>query len=459
MRQYHDLLKQILESGSTKEDRTGTGTISSFGHQMKFDLSEGFPLLTTKKTFWKGTVEELLWFISGSTDVTYLQERGVQFWNSWVDENNSIGPGYGKQMRSIEYITSIKPKTFNKPESLKDVQFARTIVGVGFYGDCDADDANYETLVNIWKDVIGKCYDESHKVYKDYGGKGVHVSDEWHCFANFQKDVKKLPGWELKLTYPNDYILDKDVLWASNRYGKDTCMWASHEEHLANTSANAYFAAIDEGGDKSTFSSIAEVRRRRDLNATVTHRCLNGKLKAHNGLSDFQYVEVPEGTVLRYRKIDQLKQVVASIKHNPSSRRHIISLWNIHDVDRMQLPPCHGNIIQFYVSNGKLSCQMYQRSADTFLGLPVNIASYALLTFLIAHECSLEPGELIISIGDCHIYLNHVEQAKELLAREPRALPTIKLNQDKKSIFDFKFEDILLEGYNPHPVIKGKVAV
>ena len=264
MKQYLELLQRIMDEGVVKTDRTGVGTKSVFGHQMRFDLSEGFPLLTTKKVHLKSIIYELLWFISGDTNVHYLQEHGVSIWDEWADANGELGPVYGKQWRS----------------------------------------------------------------------------------------------WE-----------------------------------------------------------------------------------ARDG-----------------RVVDQLAQVVDMIKHHPDSRRMLVCAWNPGEVDKMALPPCHC-LFQFYVAEGRLSCQLYQRSADTFLGVPFNIASYALLTMMIAQVCGLQPGEFIHTTGDTHIYLNHFEQVKEQLSRSPRALPKMILNPEVKSIFDFKYEDFKLEDYDPYPAIKAPVAV
>lgn len=264
MKQYLDLLERVLSEGVRKEDRTGTGTVSVFGHQMRFDMSKGFPLLTTKKLHLKSIIHELLWFLKGDTNVKYLQENGVRIWNEWADENGDLGHIYGYQWRS-------------------------------------------------WPDY--------------------------------------------------------------------------------------------EGGF-----------------------------------------------------IDQISDAVETIKKNPDSRRIIVSAWNVGDIKNMNLPPCHA-FFQFYVANGKLSLQLYQRSADIFLGVPFNIASYALLLLMVAQVCDLEPGEFIHTLGDAHIYLNHLDQVNEQLWREPRLLPKMKLNPNVKNIFDFKYEDFELIDYEPHPHIKGVVAV
>ena len=264
MRQYLDLMRHILQHGARKDDRTGTGTLSVFGPQLRFDLQAGFPLLTTKKVHLKSIIHELLWFLKGETNTRYLKENGVRIWDEWADENGELGPVYGYQWRS----------------------------------------------------------------------------------------------------------------------------WPA-----------------------------------------------------------------PDG-----RHIDQISKVIEDIKNNPNSRRLIVSAWNVADLDKMALLPCHA-FFQFYVADGKLSCQLYQRSADLFLGVPFNIASYALLTLMVAQVCGLKPGEFVHALGDTHLYSNHLEQAREQLTRAPRKLPTMKLNPAIRNIFDFKYEDFTLEAYDPHPAIKAPVAV
>jgi thymidylate synthase len=264
MRQYLDLIQQIYDHGAIKEDRTGTGTRSLFGHQMRFDLADSFPLLTTKKLHLRSIIHELLWFLTGDTNIQYLRDNKVRIWDEWADEDGNLGPVYGHQWRS-------------------------------------------------WQSTDG-------------------------------------------------------------------------------------------------------------------------------------------------RVIDQISDVVENIKSNPDSRRLIVSAWNVGDVDKMALPPCH-LLFQFYVANGKLSCQLYQRSADVFLGVPFNIASYALLTLMVAQVTSLQPGEFVHTLGDAHLYSNHLEQAKLQLSREPLDLPTLRINPDISNIFDFKFEDFTLDNYDPQPHIKAPVAV
>ncbi len=264
MKVYHDLMRHVLEHGHKKEDRTGTGTLSVFGYQMRFNLADGFPLLTTKKVHLKSIIHELLWFLQGSTNIAYLKENGVSIWDEWADAQGNLGPVYGYQWRN----------------------------------------------------------------------------------------------------------------------------WPK-----------------------------------------------------------------PDGT-----HIDQITQVVNAIKKNPDSRRLIVSAWNVADVDQMKLPPCHA-FFQFYVADGKLSCQLYQRSADIFLGVPFNIASYALLTMMVAQVCGLRLGDFVHTLGDAHIYLNHLDQVNEQLSREPKSLPTMRINPEVTDIFGFRFEDFTLENYDPHPAIKAPVAV
>ena len=264
MKPYLDLMRHVLEQGTRKDDRTGTGTLSVFGWQMRYDLSQGFPLVTTKKCHLRSIIHELLWFLRGDTNIAYLKENGVSIWDEWADADGNLGPVYGYQWRS----------------------------------------------------------------------------------------------------------------------------WPT-----------------------------------------------------------------PDGG-----HIDQIKQVIDTLKSNPDSRRIIVSAWNVADLDKMALAPCHA-FFQFYVADGKLSCQLYQRSADIFLGVPFNIASYALLTMMMAQVTGLQPGDFVHTLGDAHLYLNHLDQAREQLSREPRALPRLRLNPDVTDLFAFKFDDFTLEGYDPHPAIKAPVAV
>ena len=314
MKQYLDLCKHVLNNGIVKDDRTGTGTISTFGYQMRFDLQKGFPLLTTKRIPFRLIASELLWFIKGDTNIRYLLQHNNHIWDEWAFKKWVESEGYnGPDMTNFGL------------RALEDEEFAKQY----------EEQMKFFTTEVLNNDAFAKKYGE-----------------------------------------------------LGNVYGKQ---WREWETRTGET-------------------------------------------------------------------IDQLKDVIETIKTNPDSRRLIVSAWNPEDVPSMALPPCH-TLFQFYVLDGKLSCQLYQRSADIFLGVPFNIASYALLTHLIAHECGLEVGDFIHTLGDAHIYSNHVEQIHTQLSREERSLPTLKINADKQSVFDFEMEDITIEGYEPHPAIKAPVAV
>ncbi|WNQ10292.1 thymidylate synthase [Paenibacillus aurantius] len=311
---YLDLMKHIRDHGVRKEDRTGTGTLSVFGHQMRFDLAEGFPLLTTKKIPFSLIKSELLWFIKGDTNIRYLLQHKNNIWNEWAFKKWVEHPSYtGPDMTNFG-IRSEKDEAFRK------------------------------------------VYEEQMELYKR---------------RMLEDDVFAEQFGELG-----------DV------YGKQWRQWKTS----------------------------------------------------------------------RGETIDQLKDVIGMIRTNPDSRRLIVTAWNPEDVPAMALPPCH-TLFQFYVAEGRLSCQLYQRSADTFLGVPFNIASYALLTHLIAGECGLQPGEFVHTLGDAHLYVNHLEQVDTQLSREPRELPVLKLNPEVRSVFDYEVQDIKLEGYNPHPSISAPIAV
>ncbi|GFZ98570.1 thymidylate synthase [Paenibacillus marchantiophytorum] len=314
MKAYQELLQDILANGTQKEDRTGTGTISVFGRQMRFDLSEGFPLVTTKRVPFRLIASEILWFIKGDTNIRYLLQHNNHIWNEWAFKKWVESADYKGPDMSNFGLRSQQDEAFNLQYEDQMADFVQRVL-------------------------------EDDQFAQQYGELG-------------------------------------DV------YGKQWRDWTTTQ-----------------GGT-----------------------------------------------------IDQLKDVIHMIKTNPDSRRLIVSAWNPEDVPTMALPPCH-TLFQFYVADGKLSCQLYQRSADTFLGIPFNIAGYALLTHLIAQECGLEVGEFVHTIGDAHIYTNHLDQIQTLLSREPRELPTLKLNKDVASVFDFDVSDIEMIGYNPHPTIKAPVAV
>lgn len=467
MTAYEELLAHVLDNGTRKQDRTGTGTRSVFGHQMRFDLAEGFPLITTKRMFTRGMIEELLWFIRGETNEHVLRDKNVHFWKAWARKDGELGPIYGKQFRHVSTFLPVKPAIYEPSDTTatfpplvrhtKNLN-ERTVYGVGYYGDYDKQDPHHLWLAEIWRQMIRRCYDETCRAYPGYGRVGVHVSEEWQCYANFQQDVKQVPNWVMKLEYPDEFSLDKDTKLASNRYSRETCMWASNFVQDANKSNTRPFTATSPLGKIVECPSIGRLAREEGMSASAIHRCLNGQLHKHHGWTNFTYMEAPEGMVIRYNEVDQVKTLIASLKHDPDSRRHMISLWNPAEVDFAELPPCHGSVIQFYVADGKLSAHMYQRSADLFLGVPVNIASYALLTHMVAQQTGYEPGEFVWTGGDCHIYDNHVEQVQTQLGRDPYPFPTLKLDA-APSIFDYTPDHITVNNYQHHPTITAPVAV
>lgn len=459
MKPYIDLVRDVMKNGVDRGDRTGTGTRSVFGRQIRFDLSKGFPLLTEKKMTMRSTIEELLWFLSGSTNVNTLPDTTKKWWTPWQRANGDLGPIYGEQYRTSKWWYEVEPMIFETPTITKKEGL---FCGVGIIGESSSERGQSEEklmLKSIWRDMLKRCYDENSKSYSAYGGSGVHVDPDWLEFDNFARDAIKINGWNLKKEYPEDYTLDKDIKFASNRYSKETCMWASHNEQSYNTSTGTPFTALSPEGEKVLFASLGEAQRNFGLNISAVHRCLTEKLHTHHGWSNFEYIIPNYGKVIRFRELDQLRRFVSEIKHNPNSRRHLINLWHSPAMEHAELPCCHGSIIQGYVSDGKLSLSIYQRSADIFIGVPVNIASYALLTHMLSHVTGLEVGEIIFSFGDLHLYHNHFEQAKEMLERESFPLPKLTLNAKVKNIDDFVYDDIVVSEYQSGPAIKAPVAV
>ncbi len=453
MRQYLDLMRYVLERGTPKQDRTGTGTLSVFGYQMRFDLREGFPLLTTKKLHIKSIIHELLWFLRGETNNNSLEKYGVTIWREWARRDGSLGPIYGKQWRRWEQVEFIVPTFFEPPPvTLKN----ELVAGVGYSTERRNESDLTRKLYSTWNEMLHRCYDPSRKHYAEYGGRGVFVDERWHNFNNFLSDAPHLPNGLLKLEYPDEYELDKDY-YATNKYSPQTCIWLTRKEQNLNTRRGRVVLAQSPWGDRVVTMDIAGLCQDYNLDESTVYKCIRGERDQHNGWS-FKTFEMQGGSIPRIRIYDQIKQVIAQIKHNPDSRRIIVSAWNVGELDKMRLMPCH-TMFQFYVAQGRLSCQMYQRSADIFLGVPFNIASYALLTMMIAQVCELEPFEFIHTLGDAHLYSNHLEQARLQLTREPLKLPQMKLNPQIKSIFDFRYEDFELVGYNAHPHIKAEVAI
>lgn len=495
--QYLSMLQAIKHVGVFKGDRTGTGTQDLFGYQLRMDLSKGFPLLTTKKMFTRGIFEELLWFMSGDTNNKTLQDKKVKIWDAWADENGELGPIYGAQFRRQSHYKWIRPQVFEpdpEPAFMLTAKPGKGALGAGeestrlvknggIYGDYDRDDAFAPMLKDVWRNMISRCYNPDDSQFWRYGGEGVHVCAGWRVFAVFQKDAKRLERWPCKADLPSVYCLDKDTRTGGNRYSPETCLWANREEQAQNTTQTRPFVAVSPEGVGVLFASKAEAHDQHGLDPRSVVKCLKGNRKEHHGWTNFQWVERP-GEVLRFRHIDQLQEVVSNIRHNPNSRRHIISLWSPGEIGEMALPPCHGLVIQFSVSDGQLDCQMYQRSADVFLGVPFNIASYALLIHIIAGLTGLRPGIFVHTFGSVHIYNNHREQVDLQLSRKPYPLPTLNVRTFHRTPGDWKrgiepvltppvsewsiddflkycrgAKDFEIVGYEHHPKIKAEVSV
>ncbi len=454
--QYLDLLRDCLENGTYREGRNG-GTYGLFGRQIRFDLQQGFPLLTTKRVHWKSVAVELLWFLRGEGNAKWLEDQGVSIWREWGDPiSRYMGPIYGVQWRRQEQISFVRPHAPEVPEIVLD---ASRVAGVGTGGECRVGN---EEMYSVWNEMLHRCYDPKRKSFQEYGARGCHVATRWHHFPNFLADVVTLPGWHLKKAFPREYTLDKDFR-ASRRYGPDVCRWASIREQRINTRrADAGVVVVTyPDGEVRTTMDVASLCADHGLDESSVYKCLRGERESHKGFR-LERVTPQEGLVPRVRLIDQISEVIASIKADPNGRRHIVTAWNPAEIEDMALPPCHC-LFQFFVADGKLSCQLYQRSADVFLGVPFNIASYALLTHLIAHEVGLEVGEFVHTFGDVHLYANHVEQAKEQLTRLPRPFPRLIMHHnavaENKGIFDLEFSDLGIVSYDPHPVIKAEVSV
>lgn len=440
MKQYLDLMGHVLQNGVLKGDRTGTGTLSVFGYQMRFNLECGFPLMTTKCLNTKAIIHELLWFLNGDTNTKYLNDNGVKIWDDWADANGNLGPIYGANWRSW----GAKAKNITQP-----IPKLRHGVEPKYLGVGNGTGSFKHHLGKTWEGMMSMCYDRKNISYGTYGAVGVHVCDRWLEFKAFAEDATKLPGYNIKTDVRK--VLDKDIIGNGFVYSPDTCQWVTDAQ---NASAHEkWIYTVKKDGVEYSFTNI---------NTFCKEHCIGDK-----NISDLwtgnKNAKTRHGFSFVSKKAintthDQISDVIKSIKENPDSRRHIVSAWNVGELDKMALPPCHA-MFQFYVAGGKLSCQLYQRSGDIFLGVPFNIASYALLTCMIAQEAGLKPGEFIHTLGDAHIYCNHIEQAKEQLLREPRPMPTLSLNENVKSVFDFKYGDFSFSGYDPHPHIKAPIAV
>ena len=438
MQQYHDMLRYILDNGVESDDRTGTGTISVFGYQNRYDLNKGFPLLTTKRVAWNAVVHELLWFLRGETNIKYLNDNGVHIWDAWSDEDGELGPVYGHQWRKF----GSKPSRIRQPKPRLAAHLTPSFCGVA-----NGAGSGGHPLAGVWNGMIRRCYSKSNDNYKHYGGRGVYVCDRWLEFRAFAEDAVNLPGW----VEGEKLQLDKDGGGHGFCYGPEHCQWLTKTENLTLAYRSKIYT-VEKDGVLYRFRNLKQFCRDHGLNPS--HFCdlwNDPNAKVREG---FKLVSVREANP----GVDQIANVVKEIKLNPDSRRLIVSAWDPRWVDLCALPPCH-TLFQFYVRNGRLSLQLYQRSADVFLGVPFNVASYALLTHMVAHVCRLEVGEFIHTFGDLHIYKNHLDQVRLQLTREPRDLPRVWLNPLVTDIFSFTRSDIEINNYNPHPAIKAEVSV
>lgn len=513
--EYEKMLQHILDNGVHKTDRTGTGTKSVFGYQMRFNLQEGFPLITTKKVHFKSIAYELFWFLMGTGNTQYLSDNKVRIWDEWKDDNGDLGPVYGSMWRyfptqdyneivkierrqdeysdyeysyneilpSIEcdlnteelwaienlgtsetnkntsykvqfksgYITTMsRPawKTFKNTQSAD--RYKKNVAGVGFLGEPVMAS---EKVYNLWYNMIMRCYAPNHSAYRFYGERGVTVSPIWHSFEMFVKTLSLVPLHHLWLLSCDDYELDKDY-YASKVYSPTTTIFLPATVNK-RISSNGSAIQIKEKvySDWGHFETLESTRT-----DYMKSRLLSGKTYKDYSPEDVISVLATDEYVWRPKVyIDQIADVIEQIKATPDSRRLIVNAWNPAALPLQALPPCHA-FFQFYVANGKLSCQLYQRSGDAFLGIPFNIASYALLTHMIAQQTGLEVGDFVHTIGDAHIYDNHKEQVALQLSRNARPFPKLILKK-AESIDDYKYEDIVIEGYDPHPLIRGAVAV
>ncbi len=450
MQSYLDLMRHILDHGVDKADRTGTGTRSVFGYQMRFDLQAGFPLVTTKKVHLKSVIHELLWFLKGSSNVTYLNDHGVTIWDEW-----RVPYRLDREAGLIDPRPQVVPAPYAGTSRTDHLQL---------------DDEGVR-LAELWTRLMQACHDPADPGYPDLGARGVTVHPVWHDPARFIADVRTLPHWFYKQKDWSNFVLDLSYYGAA-QYGPDTAVWLRNDEVELYARQNHPTALQVTAPDGTTTvhvgrDTVAGVLsglpgdfqgyefRVLPIDAQLLRLNLipHGELGPVYGVQWREWPDPREGTT-----IDQIARVIDQIKRNPDSRRLIVSAWNPSEVDGMALPPCH-TMFQFYVSGGRLSCQLYMRSTDVFLGAPFNIASYSLLTMMVAQVCGLQPGEFILTMGDAHLYANHFEQVKLQLSRPPHPLPTMWIDPSVQDIGDFTFDSFKLLDYKAHPAIKAPIAV
>jgi thymidylate synthase len=456
---YLALLSKLANSpeATSRHDRTGVGTFSLFGEHLKHDLSRSFPLLTTKKVSFKAVAHELLWMMRGDTNVKSLNDVGVTIWDEWADKNGELGPIYSHQWRRAGGTIRAIPK----PRPQLRAGLSPTYLGV-------ANGAGKEghPLAKTWEGMIARCYSEDSPSYKYYGARGVHVCDAWLEFAQFARDVETLPGWEDKTKNPGSYVLDKDILGSGFRYGPQECSWVSPAENMAATQVRRI--VVEKGGKEYSFTNTVAFCAQHGVEAKNFSDLWTGNKSAQTR-GGFRLVRVEDDS----RGVDQLLEAQRLLREDPQSRRIIVSAWNVADLPKMALSPCHA-LFQFYSRRVPgdivpyLDLHLYQRSADIFLGVPFNIASYALLTNMMAHTTGHTPGRLYISFGDVHLYTNHALAALTQLKREPTGgpydspaerSPQLEIIKSRKCVTEFEYDDFQIRDYHPHPHIPAPVAV
>lgn len=450
MKQYIELGKRILAEGELRHDRTGVGTISVFGANMTFDLRERFPLVTVKETRWKTAFLEMLFFISGSTNAKWLNERGSKLWDAWADQNGNLGPVYGFNWRRW----GAKPDNVPQPEPRLRAGVEATYLGVAN----GSGSANHP-LRKLWQGLIARCYDSTSISYQYYGAKGVHVCDRWLEFQAFADDAQTLPGWPGARIDSHSYQLDKDVRGPGFRYGPTECCWVDATENTVKAHCEHVYRIRLGDGNEHSVVNMSEFARRIGVGVSSVHRvCQDSSYITRSGmrLIDKERL-VPE--------VDQLARLIDDLKNNPHSRRHMVTAWDVGRLHQMALPPCH-HTFQCYVSNGgHLDLKLFLRSSDFALGLPFNVAGYAFLQHLLARAAGLTARRLIVDIGDAHIYSNHVDAMREALGRMtlcgyPNQEPTrLHFNTDNIDIDGYKPEDFSIAGYEHHDHVPLSVAV
>lgn len=481
MQAYLELLKRIMVHGETvptgayleSEKRQPTAR-TILGAQFRHDLRDGFPAVTTKKLFFDSVVKEVLWFLRGETNVKTL---GCGIWNSWSDpKTGECGRIYGYQWRRQEHVTLQEPQVFPAVTEAEHAALIAeygnpTALDVGFRGNPDLSDPYHEVLQSTWGGMLHRCYNPERKEYQWYGGKGIHVDPRWLVFSNFQADVKRIPGWSLKASQPDQYWLDKDFL-ASNRYGPQTCIWASQEEQHVNVSKAMLIRATAPNGTEQLVIGASRFAKFNNLDPSSVCKCIRGERDDHKGWR-FSVVEVPETLVPRLQIVDQIAQIVADLRavvKDPTDRarrRIILNSWNPPDIPLMGLPPCH-TLAQWLPTNGVLHCHCFWRSIDAPVGMPFNLCQYALLTHIFAAITGYKVGELVASITDLHIYENQFDMVAEQLSRVPFRHPFLCMPDVFDRAPDLTIEQVRnnlspemfsLLGYQCHPPLKCEVAV